>query len=376
MEHAGDVLEQFEYMLTHIEDQHYLVQALVILVGFVLARKIFDVTVMIFLKRVAAKCEHSLFMQLFEESHKPILFFFIVAGLFFSIQVLHVPGVVYNYLTNFTRALGSFTLFWWLFNVLDTLIQLLERSELFSSADKRMSEDVRHFSVMVIRILLVVLGAISILEELGFNVTTFLGGVGLVGMAMALAAKDSLANLFGGILIMMDRTFKKGDWIQTPTVEGVVERVGIRTTRIRTFALSLVTIPNSQLTSNDPITNWTNMFHRRVRLKVALTYKTSAKQLEQITANVREYLENDDDVVPHAQAALMVDLVEFNDSSIMLDLYYYTRTTNWQEWRQIRHKHIIEVKRIVEEAGSEFAFPSRSVYVEGEKYPLEAQETS
>lgn len=352
--------------ISEFEDQSVVIRVLLILFIFGMLGKLFDYTVMALLRRMANRSKDQVYINLMKKAHRPILFLFIVLGVFFALHTLHISGEMYVIYMHGVKALGTFALFWLIFSILDPLVKIIDKANLFSHDHKMMADDVHHFVVMVLEIMTTVLGIVSILQELGFNVSTFLGGIGLVGAAFALAAKDSLANLVGGILIILDRSFKKGDWIQTPSVEGVVEKVGVRTTRIRTFALSQVTIPNSQLTSNDPITNWSNMFHRRVRLKIHLTFHTTADQLEEITSKIKTYLEEDKDVVPPSQAELLVDLVDYTESSILLDLYYFTRTTNWTEWRGIRHRHIIAFKRIVEEAGSEFAFPSRSVYIESD----------
>jgi MscS family membrane protein len=237
---------------------------------------------------------------------------------------------------------------------------------LFSIGNKMgraLNEDLQHFFIRTMEVIVLAIGAVAILEQWNINVSAFLGGLGLAGMAVALAAKDSVANLFGTLMIFADRTFQKGDWIQTPQVEGTIEIIGLRASKIRTFSKALVSVPNADL-ANSPITNWSRMTHRRIKMTLGLEYRTTAKQLESIVNRLRDFIANDEHVEIKGPVAQMVHLTEFGASSININLYYFTKTTDWEDWRQIRNDHILAFKRIVEEEGAGFAFPSTSLYVE------------
>jgi MscS family membrane protein len=180
-------------------------------------------------------------------------------------------------------------------------------------------------------------------------------------MAVALAAKDTVSNMFGGLTIFMDQTFTKGDWIETPFVEGTVESIGLRATKIRSFSKALITVPNAKL-ADAPVVNWSHMTHRRIKMTIGLEYGTTAAQLEAIVAKIRAYLAEHPDIAQ--DTTQMVHLVGFGDSSINLNLYYFTKITDWLTWRDVVNANIIDIKKIVEDEGAAFAFPSRTVYVE------------
>jgi MscS family membrane protein len=179
-------------------------------------------------------------------------------------------------------------------------------------------------------------------------------------MAFALAAKDTAANLFGSLVIFSDKPFKKGDWILTPNVEGTIESIGIRSTRVRTFAQALVSVPNAVM-ANSAITNWSEMGKRRIKMRLGLTYSTNTTQMENILKDLREMLKNHSDV---HQDTIMVHFDEFQDSSLSLFCYFFTTTTVWSEFLEVRENINLKIMKIVEQNGAAFAFPSQSVYVE------------
>ena len=225
-----------------------------------------------------------------------------------------------------------------------------------------LGDDLRQFFIRAVKTLIVVIGVVVLLENWGIDVSAFLGGLGLAGMAVALAAKDSVAYIFGGLTILADNLYKRGDWIETPHFEGTVEVVGLRATKVRTFAKALVTMPNAQIVDS-PVINWSRMTHRRIKMLIGVEYRTTADQIEKIVEDIRSFLKNDDDVA-QTDVAQMVHLSDFGASSINIDLYYFTTTTDWVKWRDIRNRHIIAFKRIVEDNDAAFAFPSQSLYVE------------
>ncbi|MBF0274620.1 MAG: mechanosensitive ion channel, partial [Nitrospinae bacterium] len=157
----------------------------------------------------------------------------------------------------------------------------------------------------------------------------------------------------------------RGDWIETAAVEGTVEEIGVATTKLRTFANSVQTIPN-RLLADQPITNWSKMRIRRIKMLIGVEYRTTGAQLEKIVSDILAYLENNPEIAQpkNSKAKLMVHLAEFASSSVNIDLYYFTKTTNWQEWRRIKHENMLEFMKIVEKNGAAFAFPSQSIYVE------------
>lgn len=290
----------------------------------------------------------------------PLRFLILVAGLFVAVKALGLPLRYEAPLLGLVRSLGAIGFFWMLYALVEPLVASFDHvTGLFGKGE---TGGLRQFVSRGLKTVVVVMAGIAILQEWGINVAAFLGGLGLVGMAAALAAKDTLANIFGGLTIFADRAFQEGDWIETPAIEGTVEVIGLRTTKIRTFSKAVVTVPNAALVDN-PITNWSRMTHRRVRMTLGLEYRTTAQQLARILERLRGYLAGHDDIAQE-NVAQMVHINAFGPSSIDIDLYYFTTTTDWARWREIRSRNIVDFKRIVEEEGAAFAFPSRSLYVE------------
>ncbi len=212
----------------------------------------------------------------------------------------------------------------------------------------------------LLRLLIVILGLLLILQNLGYQVGTLVAGLGIGGAAIALASKDTIANLFGSIVIFVDRPFQVGDWVEIGAQEGTVEEVGLRVTRIRTFANSLITVPNSALTTTS-INNWSKMQKRRIKLTLGVTYDATPEQLEQAVAALRDVLEGDARV---SQDFMLINFTNFGASSLEIFVYAFTLTTRWDEYMQVRQDLLLEFMRRFQALGLSFAFPSQSVYIE------------
>jgi MscS family membrane protein len=195
-------------------------------------------------------------------------------------------------------------------------------------------------------------------------VAAVLGSLGLVGMAVALGAQDLIKNMFAGLTIFLDRIFEKGNWIKTPDVEGNVEEIGFRATKVRQFDKALVTIPNSKL-GNEALINFSRMTQRRIYWRIGVEYRTTKEQLASIIKDIREYLQSHPDFeTDPTKTKTFVYLDSFGASSIDILLYCFTKTTAWGEWLAVKEVLAYKVKEIVEGHGAAFAFPSTSLYVE------------
>lgn len=334
--------------------------ALAIFLSFLILRTLFAKVIISFAQNITNRTRTTIDDDLLNALIQPIKFLFIIFGLSLSLSSLELPEAWIKFTAPGIRVLYTYTLFWAIF------CSVCPLSRLFFSVGHKMgrniNEDLQHFFIRTVEVIIFLIGAVAIFEQWGINISAFLGGLGLAGMAVALAAKDSVANLFGTIMLFADRTFQKGDWIQSPRVEGTVEVIGLRVSKIRTFAKALVNVPNAEL-ANSPITNWSRMTNRRIKMTIGLEYSSSAAQLESIVERLRNFLANNADVESKGPVAQMVHLVGFGPSSIDINLYYFTKTTNWEEWRDVQNDHIIAFKKIVEEEGTAFAFPSTSVYL-------------
>ena len=218
------------------------------------------------------------------------------------------------------------------------------------------------FLSRVLKVVIAALALIVLLQEWDYDVNGFIAGLGLGGLAFALAAQQTLSNVFGGIVIITDKPFSIGDWILTPSVEGIVEDINFRSTRIRTFAQAVVTVPNSTL-ANEPITNWSRMGKRRITFTLGLTYDTPRDKIEKCIQKIRAMLQNHTDVHPET---ILVYFDSYGDSSLNIFLYFFTRSTVWEEYLRVKEDVNLRIMGILEEEGVSMALPSTSIYFENE----------
>jgi len=200
---------------------------------------------------------------------------------------------------------------------------------------------------------------VVVVQNLGYSVSGLLGALGVGGLAVALAAKDTLANLFGGVTILIDRPFKPGDWITLDGADGVVEEIGLRSTRIRTFAKTLISIPNSAL-ANATVENHSLMPRRRIKLTVGITYSSTPDQVRAAVHRIEESLRSNREI---HQEFLMVKFTAFGPSSLDLFVYCFTVTTDWVAHLQVRQDVQLQIMDILEELGLEIAFPTQTVHL-------------
>ncbi|HAE02949.1 MAG TPA: mechanosensitive ion channel protein MscS, partial [Rhodospirillaceae bacterium] len=260
--------------------------------------------------------------------------------------------------TSLNRSLIVFVVFWTLYRMVDPLSFLLGKIErVFTSA-------MVDWLIKAIKLLVALIGIATILEIWGIQVAPIIAGLGLFGVAVALGAQDLFKNLIAGILILVEKRFAIGEWIQVDgVVEGTVESIGFRSTFVRRFDKAPVFVPNAQL-SDVAVTNFSRMTYRRIYWVIGVEYRTTTDQLRQIRDGIEDYITSNPDFVAADKATLFVRLDRFNDSSIDFMVYCFTKTTVWGEYLKVKEDLAYAVKAIVEDAGSGFAFPSRSLYLE------------
>lgn len=216
------------------------------------------------------------------------------------------------------------------------------------------------FFAKIIKAVIVIIAVLIVLGEFGVNINGLITGVGLGGLTFALAAQDTASNIFGGLVIISDKPFAVGDWIQTASIEGTVEDISFRSTRIRTFDDALLVVPNSTLSSAS-ITNWSKMNKRKVKFNIGLTYNTAPSQVKNIIADIETFLNSHKDIVSDTP---LVKLDEFGSSSLNIMVMFFTSQTSLAELKRVREEINYEILDVVHRHESSFAFPSTSVYME------------
>ena len=222
------------------------VTALLVLFAFLVLRRVFFRIILSSIRAITKKTKTDLDDLLLATVEKPLGLAFVVVGLYMAGQFIPLGEAASEIFDKFIRSLIALTLFWAMFRAIDPFSSLMDRG-ISMVTSSSMRDTMKGFFVKLTKFIVVCLGIATIFQEWGFNVAAVLGGLGLVGMAVAFGARDFIANLFAGLTIFLDRIFEKGNWIRTPEVEGTVEDIGFRATKIRRFDKALVTIPNSKL---------------------------------------------------------------------------------------------------------------------------------
>ena len=322
---------------------------------FLLFRKFFTKVIVEFFLFLARKSKTSFDEQLIIGLKEPIRFGFVVVGLHAFFLLIFVDN---NFIHLLLESLIIFTIFWAIISLINTIKDYLFN---YSNIDKQHSKELGAFVIKVIKGFVIAIGASMVLSNWGVNVTGIVASLGLGGLAFALAAKDTAANLFASIALLLDNSIKSGEWIKVAGVEGVVEGVGMRTTKIRSFQKSLFTVPN-HLIANNPIENFSRRGVRRIKMNVGLTYNTGSSQLEKIVLEIREMLQKHPKI--SQKETLLVNFNDFGDSALNIFIYAFTYTSQWDHYLEIREDLHLKIIQIVEKNGSAFAFPSQSLYVE------------
>jgi len=332
--------------------------ALLIILGFLLIRHLFSYLVVGTLKRLAKRTETLVDDKVIEALHRPLELVPVIMAVFFGAQAMGLTEPFAGMAVHITQSLVAIAIFWGLYNV------TLPLSEMLYRLDTLLTHAMVDWAVRGVRAFVIFFGVVAVLEIWGIQVAPILAGLGLFGVAVALGAQDMFKNLIAGFLILVERRFKNGDWVRVDgVVEGTVERVGFRSTRVRRFDKAPVQVPNSQLADN-PVTNFSEMTHRRIYWVIGVEYRTSVDQLRQVRDAIDAYITGNEDFAQPPEVSKFVRIDSFNDSSIDIMIYCFTKTTNWGEWLKIKEAFAYAIKEIVEDAGTGFAFPSQSLYVE------------
>ncbi|SFV67490.1 Potassium efflux system KefA protein / Small-conductance mechanosensitive channel [hydrothermal vent metagenome] len=326
-------------------------------------RKFFTKIVLVALQNLAKHSATFYDDKVISALKEPVRFAFIVIALhvFFLLTFKETPFIV-----KILDTLIIYTVFWAILAVTEALRGLIYSAT--GKFNKDLSKEMGNFILTILKILIGGIGLGVMLKVWGVNVTALIASLGLGGLAFALAAKDTAANLFGSFALLADKSIRIGEWVKIGSVEGVVEDVGMRTTKIRSFQKSLITVPN-QVVANTPIENFSRRGIRRIKMDIGLTYGTTSTQITKIVSDIKSMLMENEGIAQNE--SLMVNFTAFGDSALDIFIYAFAHTANWAKYLEIREDIHLKIMQIVEENGSGFAFPSQSIYVES--LPSEAK---
>ena len=332
--------------------------ALLIFFLFLLLRGLFAKFIIKRLEKYVSKTTNRFDNSLVESLKGPTKFFPIVIGFFIATSYVSLGDSSENFIDTANRTLITILIFWSIHQIIGPI------SVLIKSVEDLLSRDLLNWIIKAFKILILILGAAAVLELWGFKIGPIIAGLGLFGVAVALGAQDLFKNLISGILVLVEKRFKVGDWIIVEDIiEGIVERIGFRSTVVRKFDKSVAVIPNFQFAENAVInisetTNW------RISWIITLQYNTTIDQLKKIREEIEKYITTSKDykISDSTEHAIRID--KFSDSSIDLYVRCFTKTDEWSEWLKVKERLAIEIKQIVEKNNASFAFPSQSIYVE------------
>ncbi|MDX2323898.1 mechanosensitive ion channel family protein [Campylobacter hepaticus] len=363
--------------------------SLLVLVFFISLRRFFSNIVYFLLVQIFYKNKNNIDdikLIFIENIKKPVgcLLLVYAASLCFTIATYPAPLSIN--LSNFFHIIYAILMAWLILKMLDSYGVVL----VSKLAQKSGKKEVVNLVIKILYFVVVIIALLYVLAQLGFNISAIIASLGIGGLAVALAAKDIIANFFASILLLFDNSFNQGDWVEVSGVEGTVVEIGLRKTTIRTFDNSLVFLPNSTIMGAN-IKNWSKRrMGRHVRMYLGVGYDASPEKLEQCVKDLKEFL-NTSPLVAHDEDSALkygdhttkyrqnlvsindlegykntcyVALSEFADSSINIELYFYTKEIGGKGFREARESLMLEFMRIIKKNDLNFAFPSRSIYIE------------
>ena len=335
-----------------------IIVSLVIFLLFYLLRRLIARFILNRLSRIVSKTSNQIDDAVIEVLDGPLKFLPVVLGFFIASSYLDVSDNNQDFLDLLNRSLITIFIFWLLHQL------IIPFSFVIKNFESKISKPLVDWTLKGLKILVIVLGAVAILELWGIRVGPVIAGLGLFGVAVALGAQDLFKNLISGIMILMEKRFTVGDVILVSgEVEGVVEQIGFRSTLVRRFDSTPVMVPNYKF-AEQSVTNYTRRHHRRIRWLIGLEYRTSIDQLKNIREQINNLIEKDNNFAKNQNASFYVRIDSFSDSSIDMLVQTFTVTNEWAEFLKIKENLAVKIIEIVENNEAGFAFPSQSLYVE------------
>ena len=361
-----EILNNISEKLSFIEDISFL--------GFLLSNLLTCLTILIFfigsrnlIKKLIIK-KTSLILSFsdtkikeafLKSMEKPVEFFVVSLGIFSASSLLISSPKVNVFLANINLSLFTISIFWLLSKIIEPLSRKIKNLKTI------LTKDLLDWLISAIKIIIFILGFSAVLEVWGIKVGPIIAGLGLFGVAVALGAQDLFKNLISGILVLVEKRFKKGDVVIIENIiEGSVEKIGFRSTAIRKFDKSLCFIPNYQFAEN-AVVNITEISNRRINWIIGVEYKTTILQLKKICSEIESSIRsNKKEFIVSESTPVIVKINEFAPSSIDILVRCFTKTNDYNQFIKAKDGLAVEIKKIIERRKCSFAFPSQSLYIE------------
>lgn len=324
----------------------------------ILFRGLFARIIVLKIKRLVTKTYNDIDDKLFDLLFPPIKFLPIVIIFFIFSFYINPNSSIFIYFQKINNSLLSVFVFWMLHQSTFLLSLFIKKLDSF------LSQELTIWLTRSLKYLVIFLAIVSVLEVWGIKIGPIIAGLGLFGVAVALGAQDLFKNLISGVMLLLERRFKIGEIISIPNhIEGTVEHIGFRSTIIRKFDTTPVSIPN-HLFAETPIVNFSKRKYRRINWIVGIEYRSSIPQIKEAIKSLETYIKNNQSFIVDDNYNMHIRLDKFNDSSIDILIYCYTNTVIWSEFLNIKEELAHKIKSIFEENKISFAFPSHSIYIE------------
>lgn len=293
-----------------------------------------------------------------------------------------------DYIGEYFNMIYAFLITFVVYTTVNTIASI--KLEEISTNDKKVKNEIINVGVRLLNFLIWIIGILTLLHMQGVELTAVISGLGIGGLAVALAAKDSLANFFGTLSILFSDVFSQGDWIAVDGKEGTVVEIGLRVTKIRAFDNSLIAIPNAILANQD-VKNWNKRsLGRRIKMHLGIKYDSKREDIQNAVSEIYKMLDKhpgistintkfdyaneskkpmmvrSKDDLQGVKRTLLVYLDEFSTSSINILVYCFSKSVDWAEWLDVKQDVMFKMMEILENNNLEFAFPSMSIYNESE----------
>lgn len=358
LEHLVDgLLERFDVATDENTPLRYGICLGILLVTFLLRHFVTNI-IFSFFRRLAAKTETTLDDELFTALQLPVDTLVVVVGGVGAIKALKLSVAADNFLGYSYTIAFSAVVFWLLLRAFNTILDHMHE---VARAKQMGVATLMPWIKKTLVAAFFIIGVLMIIKNLGFDVGALFGGLAIGGLAFSLAAQDTIANLFGSVVVAIDQPFKVGDVVRIGAHEGGVEEIGLRSTKIRTGAKTLVAIPNKSVAS-EAITNLTNMSLRRVEHTIGLTYDTAPDSMERVLEDIRALLKATDGV---SQDFIVVNFVNLGASSLDIQIIYFVTNIDFRKHLELREKINLQIMRAVAARGLSFAFPTQTIELGG-----------
>jgi MscS family membrane protein len=356
LEHFVDeVLNLFDVRSSGNTVSHFVIAALFLVAALLLRRAVTGL-LFAFLKKLASRTRSTLDDKLLPALEAPVGTFIALTGIFAALTVLKLSETTDNAIGYGSTVAFSLVVFWGLFRAFGALLDHAQEIAL----EKNLS--VAAFMPWIKKTLVtlfVVLGLLMVVQSLGYDVKALLAGLGIGGLAFALAAQDTLANVFGSIVVAIDQPFKIGEAVKIGASDGIVEDIGLRSTKLRTPGRNLIIIPNKTVAA-EAIVNNSRFIGRRVDQVFGLTYDTSAEQMGAIVERIRQIVTQEPEV---DASSVQVFFRDFSASSLDIWVAYNVKNPDFARHMALRQRVNLAIMRAVETAGLQFSFPTQTIHL-------------